>query len=32
VYRVLDLLICHMRESGYVPDLDCLIHDLEDGT
>jgi len=26
------LLICHMRESGYVPDLDCLIHDLEDGT
>jgi pentatricopeptide repeat protein len=32
VYRVLDLLIFHMKESGYVPDLDCLINDLEDGT
>lgn len=32
VYRVLDFLIWHMKEAGYVPDLDCLIHDLEDGT
>ncbi|XP_041019635.1 putative pentatricopeptide repeat-containing protein At1g56570 [Juglans microcarpa x Juglans regia] len=32
VYRVLDLLIWHIKEAGYVPDLDCLTHDLEDGT
>ena len=32
VYGVLDLLIWHMKEAGYVPDLDCLIHDQEDAT
>ncbi|XVF57601.1 hypothetical protein PTKIN_Ptkin06aG0218500 [Pterospermum kingtungense] len=32
VYGVLELLILHMKEAGYMPDLDCLIHDLEDGT
>ncbi|GFY89073.1 tetratricopeptide repeat (TPR)-like superfamily protein [Actinidia rufa] len=32
VYGVLDVLVKHMKEAGYVPDLDCLIHDLEDGT
>ncbi|XP_007031200.2 PREDICTED: putative pentatricopeptide repeat-containing protein At1g56570 [Theobroma cacao] len=32
VYEVLELLIVHMKEAGYMPDLDCLIHDPEDGT
>ncbi|KAK9293301.1 hypothetical protein L1049_021293 [Liquidambar formosana] len=32
VYGVLEMLVQHMKEAGYVPDLDCLIHDLEDGT
>ncbi|XP_021898902.1 putative pentatricopeptide repeat-containing protein At1g56570 [Carica papaya] len=32
VYAVLGLLIRHMKEVGYVPDLDCWMHDLEDGT
>ena len=32
MYGVLDLLIWHMKEAGYVPDLDCLIHDQEDAT
>ena len=32
IYQVLENLIGHMKESGYVPDLDCLIYDLEDGT
>ena len=32
VYGVLYVLVQHMKEAGYVLDLDCLIHDLEDGT
>ncbi|XVE63141.1 hypothetical protein DITRI_Ditri06bG0176300 [Diplodiscus trichospermus] len=32
VFGVLELLILHMKEAGYMPDIDCLIHDLEDGT
>lgn len=32
VYAVLELLIQHIKEAGYVPDLDCLIHDQQDGT
>ncbi|CAK9174306.1 unnamed protein product [Ilex paraguariensis] len=32
VYGVLEMVNQHMQEAGYVPDLDCLIHDLEDGT
>ncbi|XP_059648408.1 putative pentatricopeptide repeat-containing protein At1g56570 [Cornus florida] len=32
VYGVLQMLIQHIKEAGYVPDLDCLIHDLEDGS
>ncbi|KAI8531726.1 hypothetical protein RHMOL_Rhmol11G0158000 [Rhododendron molle] len=32
VYEVLDVLVLHMVEAGYVPDLDCLTQDLEDGT
>ncbi|GLT71578.1 hypothetical protein SLA2020_435870 [Shorea laevis] len=32
VYRVLELLILHMQEAGYVPDLDCFMHDSEDET
>ncbi|KAJ9681717.1 hypothetical protein PVL29_017885 [Vitis rotundifolia] len=32
IYQVLENLIGHMKESGYVPDLDCLVYDLEDGT
>ncbi|KAA8545271.1 hypothetical protein F0562_020055 [Nyssa sinensis] len=32
VCEVLEMLIQHMKEVGYVPDLDCSIHDLEDGT
>lgn len=32
VYKILDLLIKHMKEAGYVHDIDCLIHDIEDGT
>ncbi|TXG65382.1 hypothetical protein EZV62_006657 [Acer yangbiense] len=29
VYIVLDLLNGNMKEAGYVPDLDCLVHDPE---
>ncbi|KAF3453932.1 hypothetical protein FNV43_RR04373 [Rhamnella rubrinervis] len=32
VYEVLELLIQHMKEAEYVADLDCLVHDLQDGT
>ena len=32
IYQVLENLIGHMKESRYVPDLDCLIYDFEDGT
>ena len=32
VYQVLEILIDHMKETGYVPDLDCLMYDLEGGT
>ncbi|KAE8675451.1 Golgi apparatus membrane protein-like protein ECHIDNA [Hibiscus syriacus] len=32
LYGVVELLILHMKEAGYMPDLHCLIHDLEDGT
>lgn len=32
VYEVLECLIQHMKEAGYTPDRDCLMHDLEDGT
>ncbi|GFZ07244.1 tetratricopeptide repeat (TPR)-like superfamily protein [Actinidia rufa] len=32
VYGVLYVQVQHMKEAGYVLDLDCLIHDLEDGT
>lgn len=31
VCEVVDMLVWHMKEVGYVPDLDCLIHGLEDG-
>ncbi|KAG8479312.1 hypothetical protein CXB51_029716 [Gossypium anomalum] len=31
-HGVVELLILHMKEAGYIPDLHCLIHDLEDGT
>jgi hypothetical protein len=32
VYEVLELPVQHMKEAGYVPEVDCLIHDQEDGT
>ncbi|KAK1584290.1 hypothetical protein Q3G72_031587 [Acer saccharum] len=32
VYVVLDLLNGNMKEAGYVPDLDCLVHDPEGGS
>ncbi|XP_030506476.2 putative pentatricopeptide repeat-containing protein At1g56570 isoform X2 [Cannabis sativa] len=32
VYAILELLIQQMRETEYEPNLDCLIHDLQDGT
>lgn len=32
VYGVLEFLIWHMKEAEYLTDLDCSIHDLEDGT
>lgn len=32
VYSVLGLLIEESKEAGYVPDLDCLVHDQELGT
>ncbi|KAJ6306032.1 hypothetical protein OIU78_021375 [Salix suchowensis] len=32
VYEVLELPARHMKEAGYVPELDCFIHDQEDGT
>ncbi|CAK7340508.1 unnamed protein product [Dovyalis caffra] len=32
VNEVLELPGRHMKEAGYVPELDCLIHDQEDGT
>lgn len=31
VYAILEMLVQHMTEAGYVPDVDCLIHDNEDG-
>lgn len=30
VYQVLENLTGHMKEAGYVPDLDCLKYDLND--
>lgn len=32
VYEILELLIRHMKEVSYAPDLDCLLHDLEGAT
>lgn len=32
VYGVLEFLIRHMKEAEYLTDLDCSIHDLDDGT
>lgn len=32
VYAILELLIQHMKEAEYVPNLDCLMHDLQEGT
>lgn len=32
VCEVLELLIRHMKDAGYVLDLDCSAHDLEDET
>ncbi|XP_043712157.1 putative pentatricopeptide repeat-containing protein At1g56570 [Telopea speciosissima] len=32
VYGALEMLVQHMKEAGYVPDSDCLLYDLEDGT
>lgn len=32
VYAVLELLIQHTKEAGYIPDLDSLMHDIKDGT
>ncbi|KAF7817986.1 putative pentatricopeptide repeat-containing protein [Senna tora] len=32
VHEVLELLVIHMKEAGYVPNLDSFLHDLEDGT
>lgn len=32
VYQVLGMLIHHIKDVGYVPDLDCSVHDLEAGT
>lgn len=32
VCEVLELLIMHMKDVGYVPDFDCFVHDLEDET
>ncbi|KAG6751487.1 hypothetical protein POTOM_043676 [Populus tomentosa] len=32
VYEVLELPVQHVKEAGYVPEVDCLIHDQEDGT
>ncbi|XP_011087505.1 putative pentatricopeptide repeat-containing protein At1g56570 isoform X2 [Sesamum indicum] len=29
VYEAIDMLGLHMKEAGYNPDLQCLIHDLE---
>lgn len=32
VCEVLKLLIIHLKDAGYVLDLDCFVHDLEDET
>ncbi|PRQ42431.1 putative tetratricopeptide-like helical domain-containing protein [Rosa chinensis] len=32
VYGVLELLIWHMKEAEYLTDLDCSVHDQDDGT
>ncbi|XP_042490140.1 putative pentatricopeptide repeat-containing protein At1g56570 [Macadamia integrifolia] len=32
VYNALKILVQHMKETGYVPDSDSLLYDLEDGT
>ena len=32
VYGVLEFLIWHMKEAEYTTDLDCSIHDEDDGT
>lgn len=32
VYGVLEMLIRHMNETAYEPDIDCLLHDLEGET
>ncbi|KAL0292226.1 UNVERIFIED_CONTAM: putative pentatricopeptide repeat-containing protein [Sesamum calycinum] len=29
VYEAVDMLGLHMKEAGYNPDLQCLVHDLE---
>ncbi|KAL4378287.1 hypothetical protein GQ457_02G036990 [Hibiscus cannabinus] len=30
VHGVIELLILHMKDAGYMPDLHCLIHELEE--
>lgn len=30
--EILEQLVLHMKDVGYVPNLDSLLHDLEDGT
>ncbi|GMG99791.1 hypothetical protein Nepgr_001631 [Nepenthes gracilis] len=32
IYKVLNVMVQHMKEAGYFPELDYLIHDLENGT
>ncbi|KAK7259982.1 hypothetical protein RIF29_25643 [Crotalaria pallida] len=32
ISEALELLIMHMKDVGYVPDLDSFVHDLEDET
>ncbi|XP_077218378.1 tetratricopeptide repeat (TPR)-like superfamily protein [Tasmannia lanceolata] len=32
VYKELQMLVQHMKDAGYVPDSDCLLHYLEDET
>ncbi|KAJ4843683.1 hypothetical protein Tsubulata_016595 [Turnera subulata] len=32
VYQVMEVLILHMKEAGYLGDMDCLIHDTNDVT
>ncbi|KAL2941687.1 hypothetical protein RDABS01_030037 [Bienertia sinuspersici] len=32
VYEVLSMMVLHMDEADYVPDINCCLHDPEDGT